>query len=177
MTVTGGTGINTVVGNTREVTLNIDTVGTDNAIEVLTAATAATGDFMWFSDINDSNTLKKSTLANLPFVPAVAGTQYTLPMFATTSTLGDSIISQNAGATQATVTGILDVTSYVQVGAGNVNIVSGDNSIFISSRTAVPGSDDVRNTALGVGALDSLANTAAASGDQNSAVGYYSLEA
>ena len=175
-TMAGGTGITTVASATDTLTINIDTVGTDNAIEVLTAATAATGDFMWFSDIDDSNTLKKSTLANLPFLPAVTGTQYTLPMFATTSTLGDSIISQNAGATQATVTGILDVTSYVQLGSITKILSADTGSIFISSRTAAPGSDDVKNTALGIDALNSLANTAGANGNENVAVGYRALE-
>jgi hypothetical protein len=175
-TMAGGTGITTVASATDTLTINIDTVGTDNAIEVLTAATAATGDFMWFSDINDSNTLKKSTLANLPFVPAVSGTQYTLPMFATTTTLGDSIISQNAGATQATVTGILDVTSYVQLGSITKILSADTGSIFISSRTAASGSNDVKNTALGIDALNSLANAAGANGNENVAVGYRALE-
>ena len=115
--VTGGTGITITGTATATPTVNIDTVGTDNAIEVLTAATAATGDFMWLdiSDIDDSNTLRKSTLANLPFVPAVSGTQYTIPMFATSSTLDNSIISQNAGATEATVTGNLNITGIYKI--------------------------------------------------------------
>ena len=174
-TIAGGTGITTAASATDTLTVNIDTVGTDNAIEVLTAETAATGDFIWFSDI-DSNTLKKSTLANLPFVPAVSGTQYALPMFATTTTLGDSIISQNAGATQATVTGVLDVSSYVQIGSITKILSADTGSIFISSRTAAPGSDDVKNTALGINALNSLANTSGALGNENVAVGYKALE-
>ena len=109
-TIAGGTGIVTAASATDTLTVNIDTVGTDNAIEVLTAATAATGDFMWFSDIDDSNTLRKSTLANLPFSPTLSGTQYTIPMFATTSTLGDSMVTQNAGGTAATISGTLTTT-------------------------------------------------------------------
>ena len=118
--VAGGTGITITGTATATPTVNIDTVGTDNAIEVLTAAPAATGDFIWFSDINDSNTLRKSTLANLPFVPAVSGTQYTIPMFATASTLDDSIISQNAGATEATISGNLNITGLYKKGGSQI---------------------------------------------------------
>ena len=107
---------------------------------------------------------------------AVSGTQYALPMFATTTTLGDSIISQNAGATQATVAGILDVSSYVQIGSITKILSADTGSIFISSRTAAPGSDDVKNTALGINALNSLANTSGALGNENVAVGYKALE-
>jgi len=61
-------------------TLGILTVGTSNAIEFLSAATPASGDFVWFSDINDSNTLRKCTVADLqgpiggPFLPLAGGT-------------------------------------------------------------------------------------------------------
>ena len=61
-------------------TLGILTVGTSNAIEFLSSATPASGDFVWFSDINDSNTLRKCTVADLqgpiggPFLPLAGGT-------------------------------------------------------------------------------------------------------
>ena len=61
-------------------TLGILTVGTSNAIEFLTAATPANNDLVWFSDINDSNTLRKCTVADLqgpiggPFLPLAGGT-------------------------------------------------------------------------------------------------------
>jgi hypothetical protein len=132
---------------------------------------------IWFNNSDaGANTVGYAPISDLPFVPAVSGTQYTLPMFATGSTLGDSIVSQNAGATQATVTGILDVTSYIEVGSGNFRILGDGDSIFISSRTTVPGSNDVRNTALGTVALQSLTNTVGASGSDNTAVGYRALE-
>ena len=61
-------------------TLGILTTGTSNAIEFLSAATPASGDLVWFSDINDSNTLRKCTVADLqgpiggPFLPLAGGT-------------------------------------------------------------------------------------------------------
>jgi hypothetical protein len=61
-------------------TLGILTVGTSNAIEFLSSATPASGDLVWFSDINDSNTLRKCTVADLqgpiggPFLPLAGGT-------------------------------------------------------------------------------------------------------
>ena len=61
-------------------TLGILTTGTSNAIEFLSSATPASGDLVWFSDINDSNTLRKCTVADLqgpiggPFLPLSGGT-------------------------------------------------------------------------------------------------------
>ena len=61
-------------------TLGILTTGTSNAIEFLSAATPANNDLVWFSDINDSNTLRKCTVADLqgpiggPFLPLAGGT-------------------------------------------------------------------------------------------------------
>ena len=55
---------------------------------------------MWFSDISDSNTLKKSTLADLPFASTLSGTQYTLPMFAIHFNIRRlAMVTQNAGGT------------------------------------------------------------------------------
>ena len=188
-TIAGGTGITTAASATDTLTVNIDTVGTDNAIEVLTAATAATGDFMWFSDIDDSNTLRKSTLANLPFVPAVSGTQYTIPMFATSSTLDDSIISQNAGATEAIINGTLASTVKVKIGStgnpiyilqdprgGSNNI---DDNLFITDRsTAPPNSSGGARGIVAVGnlALENITGVGDASyGTWQTAVGVKAL--
>ena len=64
--VSGGTGI-TITGTASVTpTVNIDTVGTDNAIEVLTAADPVGSDYVWFSDVSDSNTLRKSLISNMP---------------------------------------------------------------------------------------------------------------
>ncbi len=111
--VSAGKGI-LLSGTSVDPVVNIDYEGADNAI--LEAATQntidVTADFVWFSDASvASGTVSKTLIQNLPFIPEVNGTQYTLPMFATTTTLGDSIIKQNAGATEATITGTLDITS------------------------------------------------------------------
>lgn len=66
--VSGGTGI-TITGSASVTpTVNIDTVGTNNAIEVLTAATPASdgSDYVWFSDVSDSNTLRKALVSDMP---------------------------------------------------------------------------------------------------------------
>ena len=111
--VAAGKGI-VLSGTAVDPIVNIDYEGADNAIlEATTQNTIApAADFVWFSDTSSaSGTISKTLIENLPFIPEVTGTQYTLPMFATTTTLGDSIIKQNAGATEATITGTLDVTS------------------------------------------------------------------
>jgi hypothetical protein len=64
--VSGGTGISISGSSTVTPTVNIDTVGADNAILVLTAADPVGTDYVWFSDTTDSNTLKKSLISNMP---------------------------------------------------------------------------------------------------------------
>jgi hypothetical protein len=64
--VSGGTGISISGSASVTPTVNIDTVGTDNAILVLTAADPVGTDYVWFSDTTDSNTLKKSLISNMP---------------------------------------------------------------------------------------------------------------
>ena len=64
--VSGGTGISISGTSTVTPTVNIDTVGTDNAIEVLVAADPVGGDYVWFSDISDSNTLRKTLISAMP---------------------------------------------------------------------------------------------------------------
>ena len=75
--ITGGETINfvgqagldfSVAGGIPNVaSIALDIAGTDNFIEVQTAGTPATDDFILFSDINDSNTVKKSLVSSLPF--------------------------------------------------------------------------------------------------------------
>lgn len=48
--------------------------------------------------------------------PAFTKTQWTIPVFDTTTTLGDSMVSQDSGGTLATVTGDLYVTNEVGIG-------------------------------------------------------------
>ena len=63
--VAGGDGI-TITGSASVTpTVNIDKVGSDNAILVLGAATPVGADTMWFSDATDT-TLKKATIESFP---------------------------------------------------------------------------------------------------------------
>jgi len=64
--LTGGTGITITGSPSTTPTVNIDTLGTNNAIEVLTAADPVGTDYVWFSDVSDSNTLRKSLISNMP---------------------------------------------------------------------------------------------------------------
>ena len=56
--------------------LALDVVGADNYILAQTAATAASTDTISFSDSTDSDTVKKSTLANIPMVALTAVKTY-----------------------------------------------------------------------------------------------------
>ena len=49
----------------KSATIAIDTIGTDNAIAGLTAATPLATDTLWFNDISDSNTIRKATIADI----------------------------------------------------------------------------------------------------------------
>jgi len=64
--VSGGTGITITGTSTVTPTVNIDTVGTDNAIEVLVAADPVGADYVWFSDVSDANTLRKTLISAMP---------------------------------------------------------------------------------------------------------------
>ena len=64
--VSGGTGISISGSSTVTPTVNIDTVGTDNAILALTAADPVGTDFIWFSDSSDANTLRKTLVSAMP---------------------------------------------------------------------------------------------------------------
>ena len=103
----------------------IDYLGTNNAIIKATTYDKAADpiivaeDEIWFNDKNTNagtpaliNKIKKAKFSDLPFVPAVSGTQYDLAMFsnAAGTELGDSIISQDSGSSAATVTGTLTIT-------------------------------------------------------------------
>ena len=65
--------------------------------------------------VSQTNAVIEDTLANLKAYIGVGGpgtgTQYTLPVWATTSTLGDSMLSQNAGGTLLTNNGSFTTTS------------------------------------------------------------------
>ena len=64
--ILGGTGITSIVSAAdKSATIAIDTIGTDNAIAGLTAATPLATDTLWFNDISDSNTIRKATIADV----------------------------------------------------------------------------------------------------------------
>ena len=108
-----------------EPVIAIDYLGTNNAIIKATAYDKAADpiivaeDEIWFNDKNTNagtpvliNKIKKAKFSDLPFIPAVSGTQYDLAMFsnAAGTELADSIISQDSGSSAATVTGTLTIT-------------------------------------------------------------------
>ncbi len=63
--VSGGTGITVSGSATVTPTVNIDYVGTDNAILAATAASPVGADTLWFSDATD-NTIKKALISAMP---------------------------------------------------------------------------------------------------------------
>lgn len=113
-------------------TLGILTVGTSNAIEFLSAATPASGDLVWFSDINDSNTLRKCTVADLqgpiggPFLPLAGGTMTGDVIFnddvkAKFGTSSDMSIFHNASNSFIEQTGTGDL--YIQQATDDKDII------------------------------------------------------
>jgi hypothetical protein len=86
-----------------------------------------------------ANTVLYAPISSLPFTPTLSGTQYTLPMFATASTLGDSMITQNAGGTAATISGTLTTTgsftSTLGTFSDKVVISSSGNPVLTVKRT------------------------------------------
>ena len=103
-------------------TLGILTVGTSNAIEFLSSATPASGDLVWFSDINDSNTLRKCTVADLqgpiggPFLPLAGGTMVGNVIF-------NDNVQLNIGSSGADLRLVHNATdSFIQNFTGNLQI-------------------------------------------------------
>ena len=78
--ITAGTGITVDPSAAPSPTVNLDYVGTDNAILAAGAGTPVAADTVWFSD-SDDDTIKKALVSSLPF------NNYTLPV-ATASDLG-----------------------------------------------------------------------------------------
>ena len=79
ITVAAGTGLTSTgspITVSGIITLALDVVGADNYILAQTAATAASTDTISFSDSTDSDTVKKSTLANIPMVALTAVKTY-----------------------------------------------------------------------------------------------------
>jgi len=116
-------------------TLGILTTGTSNAIEFLTAATPASGDLVWFSDINDSNTLRKCTVADLqgpiggPFLPLAGGTM------AGAINMGTNNITNGGTATFTTFSG--DLNGTINTATTAVTQSQGNNSTKVATTAYV----------------------------------------
>ena len=116
-------------------TLGILTVGTSNAIEFLSAATPASGDLVWFSDINDSNTLRKCTVADLqgpiggPFLPLAGGTM------AGVINMGTNNITNGGTATFTTFSG--DLNGTINTATTAVTQSQGNNSTKVATTAYV----------------------------------------
>jgi hypothetical protein len=116
-------------------TLGILTVGTSNAIEFLSSATPASGDFVWFSDINDSNTLRKCTVADLqgpiggPFLPLAGGTM------AGAINMGTNNITNGGTATFTTFSG--DLNGTINTATTAVTQSQGNNSTKVATTAYV----------------------------------------
>jgi hypothetical protein len=167
--ITAGAGIITALNaDADNVTVSVDYLGTDNVILEATQITAgaaipSSAEIM-FNDPSNAvaNTVLYAPISSLPFVPAVSGTQYTLPMFATTSTLGDSIITQNAGGTAATINGWLTISNHIYMDnraikeiselsfGANAYITSPSNFLVRFNQTSV----DIPSGNLTVGTID-----------------------
>ena len=79
ITVAAGTGLTSTgspITVSGTITLALDVVGVDNYILAQTAATAASTDTISFSDSTDSDTVKKSTFADIPMVALTAVKTY-----------------------------------------------------------------------------------------------------
>jgi len=150
--VSGGTGISISGSSTVTPTVNIDTVGTDNAILTLTAADPVGTDFIWFSDTSDSNTLRKTLVSGMPGfgkdgtvteVDSGAGL-ITSPVAGITAT--GSIAIDYAGADNL-ILAAADGTSVTVVAADKILVSDADDSnakyVNISQITAAIGGGTV----------------------------------
>ncbi|RLG44712.1 MAG: hypothetical protein DRN81_03880, partial [Thermoproteota archaeon] len=64
------------------------------------------------------------------------GTQWTLPVWNTTTTLGDSMISQDSGGTTATINGSISLIGNITRSTGQLTVSSSDNAVSIRSAAA-----------------------------------------
>ncbi len=115
-------------------TIGIDTVGTNNAIEFLQAATPAFQDIIWFSDVNDSSTLRKCTIADLegilgPYLPLAGGTM------AGAINMGTNNITNGGTATFTTFSG--DLNGTINTATTAVTQAQGNNSTKVATTAYV----------------------------------------
>lgn len=115
-------------------TIGIDTVGTNNAIEFLTSATPVTTDLIWFSDVSDSNTLRKCTIADLdgilgPYLPLAGGTM------SGAINMGSNNITNGGTATFTTFSG--DLNGTINNATTAVTQAQGNNSTKVATTAYV----------------------------------------
>jgi len=165
-TVTSVVGISgitvTPLSGTPNPIVQPDYLGANNI--VLSAGTAVTpvgADTIIINDATTGNVVK-ALISSLPFTPAVSGAQYTIPMFATSTTLGNSMISQDVNAQTVTIDGGLKMDfdifmddnrikeiSELSFGA-NAYITSPSNFLVRFNSTSV----DIPDGNLTVGTID-----------------------
>ena len=115
-------------------TIGIDTVGTNNAIEFLSSATPVTSDIIWFSDVSDSNTLRKCTISALegilgPYLPLAGGTM------AGAINMGTNNITNGGTATFTTFSG--DLNGTINTATTAVTQSQGNNSTKVATTAYV----------------------------------------
>jgi len=115
-------------------TIGIDTVGTNNAIEFLSSATPVTSDLIWFSDVSDSNTLRKCTIADLdgilgPYLPLAGGTM------TGAINMGTNNITNGGTATFTTFSG--DLNGTINNATTAVTQSQGNNSTKVATTAYV----------------------------------------
>ncbi len=115
-------------------TIGIDITGTNNAIEFLTSATPVTSDLIWFSDVSDSNTLRKCTIADLdgilgPYLPLAGGTM------AGAINMGTNNITNGGTATFTTFSG--DLNGTINTATTAVTQAQGNNSTKVATTAYV----------------------------------------
>ena len=115
-------------------TIGIDITGTNNAIEFLTSATPVTSDLIWFSDVSDSNTLRKCTISDLdgilgPYLPLAGGTM------AGAINMGTNNITNGGTATFTTFSG--DLNGTINTATTAVTQAQGNNSTKVATTAYV----------------------------------------
>ena len=112
-------------------TIGIDTVGTNNAIEFLSTATPASSDLVWFSDVNDANTLRKCTVADLLTLDPARSLAATLAV-GNTSGANDIIMADDQKVNFGTGS---DLQIYHNGTTNNSNIDNNTGGLYITQNT------------------------------------------
>jgi len=155
----GDAGLNVTAAsaNPNPVTISLDTVGTDNFIEVNAAiSTAAGSDYMILSDVSGSNTIKKTLISNLPFnnlttlnlslttaqttpfAGSISGSNLNLSMnkFGGGNVVG--YVPDSSGSAQSTTFLRADGTWQVPAGGGGSTTVNAGTGITVTGTASSP---------------------------------------